>query len=600
MEIVTQSEPGFDSYFSGNTTDICPVGALTTADFRFKARPWEMMATASICSHCPVGCNITFNVRREAAGGGWAIRRVMPRQNESVNEIWLCDKGRFGHHYTRSPQRLAQPLARKDGQLVPINWEEALELGVAKLRAVGSNLLTLVGGRLPNEDLFNLRQLTQHLGGRAVLDTYMAGGDLAAWAGLSQGSNLADLGKGSVILIVACDLAEEAPIWWLRVRQAVRRGAHLIVANPRPTKAESSAAQVVRYAYEEEAKITIPEPSPENLVIFYGSEGLGLSGSQALADACASLLLASGKAGKPNSGIVPVWPRANDQGAWDLGYRPADDLREALQAAGVVYIAGADPVQDIQVTKMSPFVIVQELFLTDTARQADLVLPVQSYVEREGTFTSAERRVQRFYPAVPALEGPRPDFTIAAQLAERLGLALEDSIPERVFAQLAALTPGYEGLSYARLAEVSEQWPIVGRDSVYYGGTTYENTQGLGVQLPAAKAPQATPSPLAPLPEGERGNDPGSILTIPVTRLYDRGVTLLPSTLLDQRRAGPWLMLNPVDAGRLGVTGGPAQAKFNGLAFDVEVRLSPDVPAGVALVPRSVGLPVREPVVIEL
>ena len=118
-DIVTYSDPGFDSYWSGNTTDICPVGALTTADFRFGARAWELKQAASICSHCPVGCNLTVNTRREAkSGGGIAIKRIMPRQNEWVNETWICDKGRFGHHFTDSKERLTQPLSRRDGKLV--------------------------------------------------------------------------------------------------------------------------------------------------------------------------------------------------------------------------------------------------------------------------------------------------------------------------------------------------------------------------------------------------------------------------------------------------------------------------------------------------
>ena len=117
-KIVSLSDPGFDSVFSGNTTDICPVGALTTADFRFGARPWELDASASICSQCPVGCNITFNTRREAkADGKVVIKRVMPRQNEQVNETWICDKGRFAFHYVESKDRLKKPLVRKDGKL---------------------------------------------------------------------------------------------------------------------------------------------------------------------------------------------------------------------------------------------------------------------------------------------------------------------------------------------------------------------------------------------------------------------------------------------------------------------------------------------------
>jgi len=128
-QIVSLSDPGFDSVFSGNTTDICPVGALTTADFRFGARPWELEAQASICTQCPVGCNTTLNTRREAmTGGDIVVKRVMPRQNEEVNEIWLCDKGRFAYHYTKSKKRLTKPLVRKEDKLVRASWDAATKL----------------------------------------------------------------------------------------------------------------------------------------------------------------------------------------------------------------------------------------------------------------------------------------------------------------------------------------------------------------------------------------------------------------------------------------------------------------------------------------
>ena len=120
LEIVTFSEPGFDSYFSGNTTDICPVGALTTADFRFGARPWELKQPPRSARTARWAATLTLNVRREAAlGGKLVVKRVMPRQNEAVNEIWICDKGRFGYHYAESKERLTQPLVRKNGELVP-------------------------------------------------------------------------------------------------------------------------------------------------------------------------------------------------------------------------------------------------------------------------------------------------------------------------------------------------------------------------------------------------------------------------------------------------------------------------------------------------
>jgi NADH-quinone oxidoreductase subunit G len=299
LEIITYSEPGFDSYFSGNTTDICPVGALTTVDFRFKARPWELKHAAGICNHCPVGCNLTVNVRREAAsGGGMAIKRIMPRQNEEVNEIWICDKGRFAYQYAETMQRLKNPMIRKDGELVETTWEEALQRVAAEFGAE-QPLVTLAGGRLSNEDLFNLRQLTTELGGQAVLDTYMAGGDLTAQVGVGEGTNIGRMGPETAIMVVACDLLEEAPIWFLRVKQAAERGARLIVVNPRSTKLDRYAAHVVHYAYgQESAMLSAFRPGAfesqpedirlaaeafdgaENVVILYGSEGIGLAAIQ--------------------------------------------------------------------------------------------------------------------------------------------------------------------------------------------------------------------------------------------------------------------------------------------------------------------------------
>src|SRR5512135_1097822 len=253
LEIVTFSEPGFDSKFSGNTTDICPVGALTTHDFRFGARPWELCVTASICPHGPVGCNLTINHRRDARSDGEVvIKRIMPRQNELINEIWICDKGRFAYHYVESKERMTQPLVRRDGELVSIGWDEVLSYVAENFKEAGSSLLALTSGRLSNEDLFNMGELANQVGGKSALYTQMAGGDLVAQLGVAQGTNLSDLGTGSAIVVVASDLEEEAPIWWLRVKQAAERGATLIVVNPRPTKLDRCAAFRLRYNYGEE------------------------------------------------------------------------------------------------------------------------------------------------------------------------------------------------------------------------------------------------------------------------------------------------------------------------------------------------------------
>jgi NADH-quinone oxidoreductase subunit G len=623
FEIITHSNPGFDSYFSGNTTDICPVGALTTADFRFGARPWELKSAASICNHCPVGCNITFNVRREARSGGkTVIKRVMPRQNEEVNEIWICDKARFVYHYSESPERLSQPLVRRDGKLVEASWEEVLQKAADGLRSAAGNLTTLVGGRLSNEDLFNLKQLTDQQGGRAVLHSYMAGGDLTAQIGVGQGSNFAAMGKETAILVVASDLHEEAPVWWLRVKQAAQRGATLIVVNPRPTRLDHYASHVIRYSYGSEVdalanflpgKDSVPEniraamiafARAENAVVMYGSEGLGLKDSAALSRMAADLLVATQHTGRPNNGLLAVWPHGNTQGAWELGFRSTEQLVGQLSQSAAVYIAAADPAGDdpalAGAVERAGFVVVQELFLTETARLADVVLPAQAFTEREGTYTSGERRVQRFYQAVtgPALP-QRPDFVITAQIAGKLGLTLESRAASLVMAQIAAHVQAFAGLNYAVLAEVKEQWPDVGRHDLYYGGTGYENKQGLGAQLTSAVERGETMKTGGALDSEKLVGD--GLLVVPVARLYDRGTLLIPSKLLINRLAEAELRLNPSLAEQHALhIGEPVQISINGHAYTVQVSVDESIPDGAALLSRSTGIPIQSPVFVRV
>jgi NADH-quinone oxidoreductase subunit G len=618
LEIVTFSEPGFDSYFSGNTTDICPVGALTTTDFRFKARPWEMKPAASICNHCPVGCNITFNVRREvASGGGFSIKRVMPRQNEQVNEIWMCDKGRFVYQYMEDDRRLTQPLVRRGEDLVETTWEEALSLAAEKIGSAGAGMVTLAGGRLSNEDLFNLQQVTASQGGQAILDTYMAGGDLVSQVGVGQGTNFTEMGPGAAILVAACDLHDEAPVWYLQVKQAAERGATVIVVNPRFTKLERYAQHVVRYEYgnENEALSSLlPTRSGSadealrqaaeafetaaNAVVLFGSEGIGLAESQRLSRTCAELLVQTGHIGRPNNGLIGVWPAGNVQGAWDMGFTPAERCGEMLASASVAYIAAADPVGDdhglVEALGRAGFVIVQDLFLTESAKAADLVLPVQAYAEREGTFTNGLRRVQRYYPALPPVEGPLPDFGIAGQIGQRLGLSLEGKHAALVLRQIAEHIPDYQGLTYQKLAEVEDQWPIIGREDLYYGGTGYDNHQGLGKQLSSA-AQRGEPLNLPARSRAEAVEQTAAADTlriVPITRLYDRSNVMLPTTLLHQRMETAELKLHPETAAAYGLRAGDrVEIELGKQSARVGVAVDEDLPQGVALMPRDVGLP---------
>jgi NADH-quinone oxidoreductase subunit G len=507
---------------------------------------------------------------------------------------------------------LKQPLVRKDGELVEATWEEALERAAAVFDG-DLPLVTLAGGRLSNEDLFNLHQLTTRLGGQAVLDTYMGGGDLTALVGVSEGTNFGTMGPETAILVAACDLLEEAPVWFLRVKQAAERGAKLIVVNPRATKLDRYAAQIVHYAYgQENAVLSAFRPGAcenqpadiqmaaeafakaENAVVLFGSDGIGLAASNALAHACAQLLIDTGHTGRPNNGLVGVWHNGNLQGAWDMGFRPVSSLQQAVASAGALYVAGADPLRDhpaLLETLSQKFLVVQDLFLTETARHADVVLPVQVLTEREGTFTNGERRLQRYYPAVPS-RGGLPDFVIAWRIAKLMNIDLEARHAGIVLLQIANQVAGYAGMTYQKLAEVTEQWPIIGRKDLYYGGTGYDNHQGMGKHLTtAASRDEEVVLPAAP--EYTHDTLPaGALVVVPITRLYDRSNVMLPAELLHSRLADPALSMHPDTAAQYGFTANTmVQVSLNGVTGEVKIRLDADLPLAVALLPRSTGLP---------
>ncbi len=613
LEIATFSEPGFDSIFSGNTSDICPVGALTTADFRFGARPWELKHKPSICTKCAVGCNITYDVRREARNkGNVVIKRVMPRQNEEVNEIWLCDKGRFTHTYAESRGRLTQPLLRKNGELIPASWEEALTFAADKLKASGKKVLSLVSGNLSLEDMFAVKTLMSGLGGTTSLYNRMGGGEWVTRVGMFPGSDLSKFKKGSAILVFASDLHEEAPIWWLRVKQAAERGVTVVVAGARKSRLDKFATHQVAYKFGDEEKalreifegnteITRSITGAEDLVVFMGSDGLGLQQTTVLAGSLAERLVKTNHFGKPNNGLIAVWPHANDQGAYELGIQPDINLAETMSAAMGLYILGADPSSEPilrNAIQKAGFVIVQDLFMSETAKLADVVLPAQAVAERDGTLVSGERRAQRYAAAVPAPEDTRADFTITSALLQKtLGKELPATAGE-FFDLLCQEEKVFAGLSFEKLGFTREQWPLVGRNEVYYGGTTYENTFGLGVTLPLATGeigmPRKTQAPDAVK------TVKGQWLIVPVTRLYDQSPKVQTSLLKD-RSSGEPLTMHPADAEAQKIcAGGEVSLKLGEKSYSLKVKIDSNQPQGVALLTRNSGVPLPQPATAEI
>jgi NADH-quinone oxidoreductase subunit G len=603
LQIVTTSTPEFDTYFSGNTTDICPVGALTTADFRFGARPWELTEVPTICPHCPVGCNMSASTRQDRESGGKVIiKRIMPRQNEQVNEIWVCDKGRFGHHHSRAEDRLTRPLIRKDGKLVPASWTDALSLIATRMQAAGADVGAIAGPMLANEDLFELRRLLESSGSAklGVWPAAMTGSHLIKQVGLATGSNFKDMGRGTTIVVVATNLEEEAPVWYLRAKVAAGRGARLIVVNARPTEMDrwTWGKNHVRYAYgkELEAVASLKEliGETQNLVIICGGEGLDRAGHGALMQACANLLIETGHVGKPNNGLLAVWPGANTQGAFDMGF--SSEATEAILGAApaVLFLADADIIGDDalhgHVIHEAPFKVAIEMFMTETALQSDVVLPRQSFAERDGSFTNGERRVQRFYTAQAPVGESRPDWKIFAEIGQRLGRAKPKLSAAAVMQDVTRAVPQYAAMSYPNLAKTAKQFPDVGGTDLYYGGTAYDNHGGLGIQWATdAETGAVSGAALPAFSATVRGE--GQFLIVPVQVLYDHEVEFEASTpLMHAHIDAPFVLLNTNDANALGIAQGDTVAvNFGAGTVEVTARTDAAAPAGAALLPRHLA-----------
>jgi NADH-quinone oxidoreductase subunit G len=201
---------------------------------------------------------------------------------------------------------------------------------------------------------------------------------------------------------------------------------------------------------------------------------------------------------------------------------------------------------------------------------------------------------------VPALAGTRADFVITAQLAAAVGLELEDQIASLAFKQLAAATEAYKDLDYGKLAEIQDQLPIVGRADVYYGGTTYDNKQGLGVQLTSGAERGQSPALSFETPK-EREKLDSTLTAYPVSMLYDRGNTVVPSKLLSARLGSPEVVLSSEDADQLNLAmGKPGKLKLNGAQYAVTVWIDNSLPKGTALIPRSLGIPISGPASIQV
>jgi NADH-quinone oxidoreductase subunit G len=232
--------------FSGNIVELCPVGALTSRPYRFRARPWDIEGAGSVCTLCPAQCNVTVTVRDERA------LRILQRDNEEVDDGWLCDKGRFGYQSFHVDERITQPLVRDGGQLRPVSWERALEEAAAGLARAGANTGAIAGGGTSNEEGLLLGRLLREGLGSPHLDSRRAGTlalDLHRALGApALQARTSDLEFAHTVLVLDTEPVNDAPIFDLRLRKGVRRhGLKLAVAGPHPSSLDASADISLRY-----------------------------------------------------------------------------------------------------------------------------------------------------------------------------------------------------------------------------------------------------------------------------------------------------------------------------------------------------------------
>jgi NADH-quinone oxidoreductase subunit G len=507
----------------GNCVEVCPVGALTSTNFRFRARPWDIRDTVTTCTYCSDGCQLRLSVRDGKVVRAWAkdltkldaefankvlfsFRTAPERRHDWINEEFLCVKGRYGNEFVNSPDRLTVPLVRRNGRLEPSSWEDALKYVAHRLleikRAYGPESIACIGSpRLTNEDLYVLAKF-----GRQVLQTpHVTHAMDFDWRPFFRNLTVPLLTQPQLreematILLLGGNPPEYNPLTAYSMRAAVhRRGARLVVVGARPIarlqvathffhiRQGSEPALLLALLDEDEvdraaeATLLAPEELWQLRRIVWESDRLALLVSRDLTGAALEAAAALGGILQAEGGrivrVLPLLRFNNSLGALDMGLvadMPAPE-RVGPQIKAL-YLMGCDVVRFYgdrwrEALERAELVVVHELFLTRTAQRAHVVLPAMSFAELDGTFTNNAGQVQRIRRALSATGDWRPDWMIIDQIAAKMGadLGCRHSVAN-IFREIAETIPGYQGITYARLNEqgaISTERPLVAPEAV--------------------------------------------------------------------------------------------------------------------------------------
>jgi NADH-quinone oxidoreductase subunit G len=451
--------------------DICPVGALTSGSYRYKTRPWEMNHVATVCTHCADGCKVTLGVRQ--TNDGSEIVRADNRNKSGINGDFLCAKGRFGFDFVASPERLTHPLVRNtEGKLEPATWEKALRMVAAILKEMrdsrGGAAIGVIGSNhTTNEENYLLQKFA-----RTVLQTnnidHERTADYAAFARALAGhegkaASLRETATAPAILLIGGNPTEEHPLLAWNLRTNVRLNhARLYIANARAIKLERMAKAALllpadgypaltAFLDQSNSDFSKAVLAEESLLVVFGPE---YSGAQV------TELVAWGlKRGNVRFAFLGGY--ANSRGAADMGLlpdllpgyvpvttpgafseyaglpaTPGKTLKEMKEATasgelGALLIVGADPAAKLSVDAAAlkkTFVIVADIFLTETAALADIVFPAASLYEKSGTVTNTFGDVQLVSKAADRA-GVKPEFEILVRLAGAMGVDVKTLVP---------------------------------------------------------------------------------------------------------------------------------------------------------------------------
>ena len=434
-EITNYLEQSLTSELSANIIDLCPVGALTSKPYAFAARPWELQKTESIDVLDAVGSSIRIDAR------GASVLRVLPRLHEEVNEEWIADKTRFACDGLRR-QRLDQPLMRRDGKLMPVDWPDALSAIAARVQATKGERIGAIAGDLADaESMLALKILMTRLGS-ANVDCRQDGAKLAAGAraGYIMNSGLAGLETADAVLLIGTDPRREAPLVNLRLRRAwLRNSATIAAIGPGldlTYPVDMLGAGPETLAALRDGKLSFLETlkNAERPALIVGMGALARDDGAAVLHAARAVADATGMVGESWNGFNVLHHAAARVGGLDLGLVPGEgglDVAGMVAAAGagtldLLYLLGADEIDFARTGKPGdgPFVVYQGHHGDAGAHRADIVLPGAAYTEKHGTYVNTEGRVQLARPAIAPLGEAREDWKILRALSETLGETL--------------------------------------------------------------------------------------------------------------------------------------------------------------------------------